>query len=310
VVAALALRWAVGERLDSRPTFATIVGIAIGLAGWLPVWHGSAQPAAPDVVQPAYLFLSRWGYGASPAQGMPVQLGVVAVGGGLIALVVGQAPLRLRAALAGMVVAPAVLALSGPVWGPLVPFLGQPWQALGLAALGLALATALVPLPERRAATSSAIALALVALVSSFGFLQPTVLAALPRGEPVLATFGDRIALLAIQRGGGAPPAFLVDWQALADGAEDYRVQLEVTSPDGRPVAQRDFVPLDGVRPTAGWAKGEVIRDRLALPNGLPPGVYRVALSLIGEGSGEPLPVRLPDGSRVDRLVLGEVAVP
>ncbi|MCS6802778.1 MAG: hypothetical protein RMM58_00380 [Chloroflexota bacterium] len=311
-LAALALRWAAGRRAFPGPAVALASGVAVGVAAWLPSWRSvGVAPVSPDSVQPAHLLLARWGYGTSPEAGMPIQLGVVAVGGGLIALLAGQWPGRLKAALAGITAVAVALSLAGPLWSPLVAFVGQPWLLLGLAALTLVLLATGLPLPAGREAVASVIALALVALVAVLNALQPIPLAALSRGDPVLAVFGDRVVLLASHRDPpAAPRTITVDWQALADGVEDYRVRLRLLDRDGAPVVERDFVPLNGVRPTGGWVKGEVIRDTLPLPGGLPPGSYRVGIGLV-RANGERLPVRDQQGGRpADEVILAEVTAP
>lgn len=303
---ALALRCAAGARAFPAPALATAAGLAVGLGAWLPIWR-TALPAAPEAIQPADLLLARWSYGTTPADGLPVQLGVVAVGGGLIALIAGRLPRRVALPLAALATLPALAGLGAPLWGPLVAFVGQSWLLLGLAALSLALLTSLLPVPTDREGIALVIATALVALVAAYSFLQPIPLAALSRGEPVLAVFGDRIALLDLVRGASADQrSITVDWQALADGDEDYRIWLRVLDATDRPVAEREHLPLDGVRPTGGWAKGEVIRDQLTLPHGLAPGVYRVSIRLV-RPNGEQLPVRDRTGRTDVELPLGEV---
>src|SRR5207237_1099636 len=113
--------------------------------------------------------------------------------------------------------------LASPLWGPLALLFSQPWQTLGLAALTLALLAALLPLPDRKEAVPFVLAVALLAPLASFVYLQPIFVPALPRGAPVLATFGDRIALLDYRlepRALGALDLQL-DWQALRAGTED-----------------------------------------------------------------------------------------
>jgi hypothetical protein len=304
--AALVLRWAAGARALPGLALATAAGLAVGLGAWLPIWR-AALPATPEPVQPADLLLARWSYGSTPADGLPVQLGVVAVGGGLIALLAGRLPRPVALPLAALAIVPALACLVAPIWGPFVAFVGQSWLLLGLSALGFALLTSLLPLPADRDGIATVVATALVALVAAYNLLQPIPLAALSRGEPVLAVFGDRIALLDLVRGASADQrSITVDWQALADGHEDYRVWLRVLDATDRPVAEREHVPLDGVRPTGGWVKGEVIRDQIALPDGLAPGAYRIAVGLV-RSNGERLPVRDRTGRTDVAVPLGEV---
>ncbi|GIW08038.1 MAG: hypothetical protein KatS3mg060_2843 [Dehalococcoidia bacterium] len=305
---ALALR-AIAKRTVTVPTLVVTGGLALSFVAWLPVWFGPLPAVAPDPVQPAQLILARWGYDSSPAAGLPIQLGAVAVGAAGIAIV-GAERRWFLFALGGLSLAPAILSLAGPLWTPLVTVAGQPWQLLGLTALGLALVGVLLPLPHGREAAATVFALALVAMAASYSFLQPIVLSALPRGEPVLAAFGERVALLAVHRGALSDAHFLaLDWQAIADGIEDYRIVLTVRSSDGHVVAQHEQTPLDGRRPTAGWVKGEVIQDRLPLPDNLAAGRYHLSVSLVRARNGDRLPIRTREGTTTDELPLGEVSI-
>jgi hypothetical protein len=313
----VAVAWATGRPRWSAAGAALCVGLAGGLVLWLPALVGHplrpTDKAALEFIQPADLALARWSYGDSPAAGLPLGLGTVGLGVGLVALGAGVrgSAQRPRAVLAGALGLAVFLSLglAAPLWGPLALFFAQPWQTLGLAALALALLAALLPLPERPGAVPFVLAVALLATLASFSFLQPIFVPALPKGAPVLATFGDRIALVDYRLEPRAPGALdlSLDWQALRAGAEDYTVFAHLLGPDGRLVAQRDQPPLNGLRPSSGWARGEVISDRyrISLPAELPPGVYQIEVGLY----------RPVDGSRVsthgdDHLNLTRVSLP
>jgi len=68
-----------------------------------------------------------------------------------------------------------------------------------------------------------------------------------------------------------------------------------VDSDSGEFVGQVDRVPLDGLRPTAGWRAGEVLMDEYAipLPPDLPPGTYQINIGLYDPDTGQRLPVML-----------------
>jgi hypothetical protein len=75
---------------------------------------------------------------------------------------------------------------------------------------------------------------------------------------------------------------------------------------------QRDWLPGLGVKPTVDWEAGEVVADRHIVPvEGVPVGVYAVAVGVYEEGSGERLAAYGPDGERLDqdRIFLGHVEV-
>lgn len=101
------------------------------------------------------------------------------------------------------------------------------------------------------------------------------------------------------------------DWEALQGDLPEYKVFTHLIAPDGTLVAQRDTSPVDEYRPTSAWDVGEVIRDRhaLLLSSELQPGRYVLWVGWYDPVTGERLPVRLPDGSEEDHLVLGGIEV-
>jgi len=68
---------------------------------------------------------------------------------------------------------------------------------------------------------------------------------------------------------------------------------------------------VGGFRPTSTWRIGEVIHDRhgLLLPADIEPGEYALWTGLYDGATGERLPVRLPDGSADDHILLGTLEV-
>jgi hypothetical protein len=103
----------------------------------------------------------------------------------------------------------------------------------------------------------------------------------------------------------GASPASLVvalDWLAERAFASDYRVSVQVWSPDGGWSAQHDGVPLMGAVPTLKWLPGMRLVDRHVVE--LPPGAspddgYEVGVTVYDSFTGVPLPVT--DRARVER---------
>jgi hypothetical protein len=100
-------------------------------------------------------------------------------------------------------------------------------------------------------------------------------------------------------------------WQAGHELDTNYKVFVHVYDQQGDIVAQRDWLPGLGAKPTVDWEPGEVVADRhvVALGNEARPGKYPVAVGLYEEGSGERLACFGPDGERLtqDRVFLGEV---
>ncbi|GIV80929.1 MAG: hypothetical protein KatS3mg051_0283 [Anaerolineae bacterium] len=102
-------------------------------------------------------------------------------------------------------------------------------------------------------------------------------------------------------------------WQAVAPIAQDYTVALLLLSPDGRLVAQRDALPVNGFAPMSTWKPGALIRDNhgVALPADLPTGDYELWLAVYWwQTPGDRLPVTDSAGvSLGDHAVLARITV-
>jgi hypothetical protein len=130
------------------------------------------------------------------------------------------------------------------------------------------------------------------------------------------ARFGPAIQLYGYEAGvpeQGKQPLTLY-W--LADGAPagNYLVFVHVVDPStGEIVSQVDRIPLDGLRPTAGWRPGEVLRDEipLPLPADLAAGEYVINIGMYDPDSSERLPLAV-DGERQanDQLTIHRVVLP
>jgi len=97
-------------------------------------------------------------------------------------------------------------------------------------------------------------------------------------------------------------------WQALAQPDRNYKVFVQLLSPEGQLVAQRDSQPLDGFRPTSTWHPGQKITDRygLLLPNTLPTGIYQLIVGMYDSETGQRLKVSeksVPAGADVVPLI-------
>jgi hypothetical protein len=79
-------------------------------------------------------------------------------------------------------------------------------------------------------------------------------------------------------------------WQSLNPVYENYRSQIQLVDPNGRPHLTWFSHPLNGRYPTRAWDKGDVVRDALSLPlAALPPDLYTLQLNLLHEAEDTPL---------------------
>jgi hypothetical protein len=100
-----------------------------------------------------------------------------------------------------------------------------------------------------------------------------------------LANFGDLVLLLEAQvgresaRSGEIIPVTL-RWRSLRAMDKDYTVFVQLVGPDGRLHGQIDMWPVQGSRPTSGWAPGEELGDpyEVRLDGDAPPGDYQVVV--------------------------------
>jgi hypothetical protein len=127
------------------------------------------------------------------------------------------------------------------------------------------------------------------------------------------ASFGKRIKLtyptVEAQLKPGDVVALPLEWQALTELDEDYKVFVHLGLPNRPPLVQEDSRPRNNLSPTAAWAAGETVVDRraLLLPATIPPGDYQVRVGLYRASDGARLPIVGTDGQ--DALVLGHVEV-
>lgn len=113
-----------------------------------------------------------------------------------------------------------------------------------------------------------------------------------------LANFANQVTLLDATLNASAVPAggqlqVNLRWRGLRAWAHDYTVFVQVVGPDGQLYGQADSWPVQGARPTSGWAAGEEIVDpyRLYLRENAPPGEYTVIVGwyLLADMSRLPL---------------------
>ncbi len=95
-------------------------------------------------------------------------------------------------------------------------------------------------------------------------------------------------------------------WQTTADMDVDYTAFIHLRDDKNRTAAQADAELLQGFYPTSEWQPGECVGDtqRLALPDDLVPGRYRIIAGLYNANTGQRLPVLNAAGEQVDNELL------
>jgi hypothetical protein len=133
-----------------------------------------------------------------------------------------------------------------------------------------------------------------------------------------LANFANQILLLDAELDAGGVPAggpLSIDlrWRDLRAMDRDYTVFVQIVGPDGKLYGQADSWPVQGARPTGGWAVGEEISDpyRLNLAADAPPGRYQVIVGWYLLADMSRLPVVDAGGRAVgDFYVVGAITLP
>ncbi len=115
----------------------------------------------------------------------------------------------------------------------------------------------------------------------------PYLQAANPR-FPARAVWGEAIRLLGYDRipAEGGPDTIDLYWQSLAPLDRDFKLFFHLEGEDGEVAAQVDRHPVAGLAPTSVWEPGDIVRDRIALPAGLAPGLYRAVIGFYLEETG------------------------
>lgn len=112
----------------------------------------------------------------------------------------------------------------------------------------------------------------------------------------------------------GRPLQLSLYWMAARQIDRDYRVALSLIDADGFSWAFVDHMPCDGACPTTEWPTARLVQDDvdLSLPPGIPPGQYRLQVSVYPQDSvGPALAARsLADGTLQGLIVpIGTVQV-
>jgi hypothetical protein len=104
--------------------------------------------------------------------------------------------------------------------------------------------------------------------------------------------FGEGILLLGydVEAGRGVT----LYWQSQTPVNTSYTVFVHVLDADGRLVVQHDAIPAEGLSPTTGWVKGQVVTDRhpLSTETGLPQTAgHTFAVGMYDAATGQRLPM-------------------
>lgn len=107
-------------------------------------------------------------------------------------------------------------------------------------------------------------------------------------GQDLQLTYEDLIELEGYRywfEGGDLKLA--LQWKALSEMSQDYKVFVHLLDQSGNIVRQNDFVHCNGVCPTSQWTPGQRIVDESAMIlSGLPPGAYSLAVGLYNGDTG------------------------
>lgn len=133
---------------------------------------------------------------------------------------------------------------------------------------------------------------------------------------PMRADLGGKVEFLGydldkIQVERGEKITLTLYWRALTEMEVNYHIFVHLLSEEGEILAQMDSPPAEGSRPTAGWVKGEVVRDdyQIALEE-VPAGEYLLTVGIYNPVSGERLPVLIEgERARGDRITLARLRV-
>lgn len=136
---------------------------------------------------------------------------------------------------------------------------------------------------------------------------------ALTMEKSLQVDFGDRLRLLGftVHKDSALLPGKEIEadlfWQARVDPGEDFFPRLQLFDSAGASLAELTAKPVAGTYPTAWWKAGELVRDPHALPIPaiVPPGRYRLALSLVC--AADNAPVEIERGQRT--VTLAEIEV-
>jgi hypothetical protein len=294
----------------------TFVSLCLWVVLGVVLWKLCA-PVSNETPQPVYLFQlfsASWNYGSRGdwLDATSLQLGLASVGLSLIAL--WLRPERRAFIIAASAVVCALLSIAPfSAWWPWEWLLNAPWQFIGLAGfllcwLGGSVANLIDSDDVSRPATealSIIAALLTFTVLASYSYLTPRGLDYEPTTPP-LARFGNEAYLVSATITPTIAPntTFTVTllWQGLRPFADDYKVFVHIVDAQEKILLQRDAIPLNGVRPTRTWQRGELLRDTytFTLPATAPHAV-RMTVGLYHAVNG----ARLKTSDNSERVVIG-----
>lgn len=103
---------------------------------------------------------------------------------------------------------------------------------------------------------------------------------------------GENDLVFDIHAGQLLPLRFI--WRDLRPVNVNYKVFVHLLDANGQIVSQRDYVPVEGIRPTSTWKpKQQEVSDQTALYifPGTPPGDYTIIMGMYDPDTGERLPI-------------------
>jgi 4-amino-4-deoxy-L-arabinose transferase-like glycosyltransferase len=117
--------------------------------------------------------------------------------------------------------------------------------------------------------------------------------------KPISAKFDNRIQLLAFDLDQTKPIALRLYWRTNMKLERDYTVFVHLYSSDGRLVAQKDSMPVNGTFPTTQWEANDTIVDLywIAIPGDLPNGTYTLMIGMYDSQTQVRLPVLDSEGN-------------
>jgi hypothetical protein len=154
-----------------------------------------------------------------------------------------------------------------------------------------------------------------IAVADPFGWfrLQSTGLEVIPADRSVDFQVGEEIALIGYDWNPALPgetARLTLYWKALRTPELNYQVFVHLRDAVGAVVAQSDKLN-PGDFPARRWPLDRYVRDphRLDIPDGLPPGEYRLAVGLWKMAENERLPAYDPDGNLLGDSVFLETVI-
>ena len=110
----------------------------------------------------------------------------------------------------------------------------------------------------------------------------------------------------------GRPLFVTLEWESLAQTKQAYTVFVQLLTPAGKVVAQRDQMPAGNTMPTDSWVPGQIVKDNylVLVDRSLPRGDYLLIAGMYSLADGKRLPISDSTGQAVgDFVTLATIAV-